>query len=149
MSEQLLLSNDITQVPLLAAWINSLGRELQLSDSCIFQLNLALEEAVVNVMNYAYPGEEGRPVLLTAKHLITDDAKERVVFTLIDEGIPFDPTQEATPDITLPAENRQIGGLGIFLVENLMENVVYQRKEERNVLVMTYLIERTMKVVNT
>lgn len=142
MTKQLILTNDIAQVPLLAAWVDGIGEELQLPPEAIFQLNLALEEAVVNVMNYAYPGEIGRPVTVTAKSAINKDGEERVIFTLIDEGVPFDPTKEDIPDITLSAEKRKIGGLGIFLVEQMMESVAYQRTDTRNVLTMIYHLRK-------
>lgn len=142
MIKEISLTNNVSQVPMLAAWVNAVGEELKLSSAAMFRLNLALEEAVVNVMNYAYPGEEGMPVFLRAESTLSEDGEERVVFTLTDEGVPFDPTKEAMPDVTLSAEERQIGGLGIFLVEQLMETVVYRRSEKRNVLTMTYLVNR-------
>lgn len=145
MINQISLINDVSQVPLLTAWIEAVGEELRLSPTAIFQLNLALEEAVVNVMNYAYPGETGRPVVIEVEKDDAGDGEEHVVFTLMDEGIPFDPTQKTMPDITLPAEDRQIGGLGIFLVEQLMEKVAYERQERKNILKMTYLIKKEIK----
>ena len=142
MQKTLSLINDISQVPLLAEWIEELGQELSLPMSAVFQLNLALEEAAVNVMNYAYPGDQGRPVTIVAE--ITDNElhEERIIFTLTDEGVPFDPTKATEPDITLPAEKRNIGGLGIFLVQQLMEQVTYKREEEKNILTMMYRINR-------
>lgn len=142
MIKEISLTNNVSQVPILAAWVDALGEELSLPPAAIFQLNLAIEEAVVNVMNYAYPGEDGKPVFLMAESSLAEDNRERVVFTLTDEGVPFDPTKETMPDITLSAEERQIGGLGIFLVEQLMEKVEYRRSEERNILTMTYLVNR-------
>lgn len=144
MVKEISLINNISQVPMLTAWVDAVGEELSLPSTAMFQLNLALEEAVVNVMNYAYPGEEGRPVFLRAESSMAEDGQERVIFTLTDEGVPFDPTKEAKPDITLSAEERQIGGLGIFLVEQLMETVEYRRSEKRNVLTMTYLVDRSI-----
>lgn len=144
MVKEISLTNNVSQVPMLAAWVDAVGEELGLPPAAMFQLNLALEEAVVNVMNYAYPGEEGKPVYLRAESSMSEDGRERVIFTLTDEGVPFNPTKVAMPDITLSAEERQIGGLGIFLVEQLMETVEYRRSEERNVLIMSYLVNRSM-----
>lgn len=141
MQKTLTLINDIAQVPMLAEWVEELGEELSLPMPAVFQLNLALEEAVVNVMNYAYPGEKGRPVTLIAEQKTDKGNGERIVFRLIDEGVPFDPTQQAAPDITLSAEERSIGGLGIFLVEQLMEEVTYQRDGTRNILSMVYNVQ--------
>lgn len=142
MQKTLSLINDISQVPLLAKWIEELGQELSLPMSAVFQLNLALEEAVVNVMNYAYPGEKGRPITIAAELINNKLQEERIIFILADKGVPFDPTKATEPDITLPAEQRNIGGLGIFLVQQLMEGVIYKREEEKNILTMVYRINR-------
>lgn len=137
------MTNDISQVPLLAEWVRELGMRLNLPVSAVFRLNLALEEAVVNVMKYAYPDKKECPITISAE-VVSDeaDSTERIVFVLTDEGVPFDPTQAKYPDITLPAEARRIGGLGIFLVEQLMECVQYERAGQKNVLTMIYFINR-------
>ena len=121
----------MAEVPVLAAWVEQLGEELGLDMPEVFQLNLALEEAVVNVMNYAYEGEG------LIKLSVTSDG-QKVVFILEDEGKEFDPTKVDDPDITLSAEEREIGGLGIFLVQQFMESVVYCRKDGKNILTMIY-----------
>ena len=134
MNETLTLHNDIGEVPKLGEWIEQKGEELSMPMSDIFQINLALEEAVVNVMNYAYPEQEGMPVRLNMQGDNT-----RLIFTLEDDGIPFNPTADAkSPDITLSAEERPIGGLGIFLVKKIMSNVRYERLDNHNILTMTY-----------
>lgn len=130
---KLTLHNDINEVPLLGEWVEQMGEEMQLDMPDIFQINLALEEAVVNVMNYAYPEETGREIWLEA-----EGDNKSIAFTLADEGIAFDPTQEEAPDITLAAEDRQIGGLGIFLVNQIMQSVVYERVDGKNILKMVW-----------
>lgn len=135
MKETLNLHNDISEVPQLAEWIETIGENLGLDMGAVFQLNLALEEAVVNVMSYAYPDKEGMPVSLTV-----EDKDNKLVFTLKDNGVPFDPTATDDPDITLPAEDRDIGGLGNFLVRQIMTTVNYERTEDTNILTMTYNI---------
>ena len=129
--EKLILHNDVAEVTLLAAWVEQLGEELGLDMPEVFQLNLALEEAVVNVMNYAYENEG-------LIKLSVSSNEQEVVFTLEDEGKEFDPTKVDDPDITLSAEERQIGGLGIFLVQQFMESVNYCRKDGKNILTMIY-----------
>lgn len=129
--EKLILHNDVAEVTLLAAWVEQLGEELGLDMPEVFQLNLALEEAVVNVMNYAYENEG-------LIKLSVSSNEQEVVFILEDEGKEFDPTKVDDPDITLSAEERQIGGLGIFLVQQFMESVNYCRKDGKNILTMIY-----------
>ncbi len=130
---QLLLKNDISQVPLLADFINQVCDKFALDSNLSFQLNLVLEEAVVNVIQYAYP--DG------GEHTFTLDADmeaDTVTFVLRDDGKPFNPlTQAPNVDISLSAEKRKIGGLGIFLVQQMMDEVDYQRTPKgENVLVM-------------
>ena len=129
--KKLTLHNDVAEVPLLAEWVEQLGEELGLEMPEVFQLNLALEEAVVNVMNYAY--EDSGLIDLTAKVVDSE-----IIFVLEDSGKAFDPTQVDDPDITLSAEDRDIGGLGIFLVQQLMSGVTYSREDGKNVLTMIY-----------
>lgn len=136
MKETLNLNNDISEVPLLAEWLESIGEQQNWPMSAVFQLNLALEEAVVNVMSYAYPGKTGMPVQLTVENI-----GDKLIFTLKDQGVPFDPTSTDDPDITLGVEDRAIGGLGNFLVRQMMSTVDYERRGETNVLTMTYILK--------
>lgn len=129
--KKLTLHNDVAEVPLLAEWVEQIGEELGLEMPEVFQLNLALEEAVVNVMNYAY--EDSGLIDLSAKVVDSE-----IVFVLEDSGKAFDPTKVDDPDITLSAEERNIGGLGIFLVQQLMSSVTYSREDGKNVLTMIY-----------
>ena len=94
-------------------------------------LNLALEEAVTNIILYAYPEGSGGQVDLNV--VIHGD---RLDFTLTDSGIPFDPTAANMPDITLDATDRPVGGLGIYLVRSIMDSVTYERVDGKNVLSM-------------
>lgn len=135
MKKELHLTNDVSQVVVLGEWIERLGEELALNPADVFQLNLALEEAVVNVMNYAYPGQTDMPIVLSVS---ADEGADGIVFRLTDNGVPFDPTRAEMPDVTLSAEERNIGGLGIFLVEQLMNRVAYEREGESNVLTMEW-----------
>ena len=137
MRKTLNLHNDVNEVPMLGEWMEVTGEQLGLSMATVFQLNLALEEAFVNVVDYAYPGKNGMPVQLNM-----DGKGETLIFTLIDEGEPFDPTTLEEPDTSLPAEERPIGGLGVFLVKQIMDEVRYERQGTRNILTMTYTIKQ-------
>ena len=138
MTRTIEFTNDVSQVTRLAEWIELLAEDWQLPASCTFQLNLALEEALVNVIDYAYPSQTDMPIRLKAEKL-TDENSVR--FVLEDDGIPFDPTKAEAPDITLSAEERQIGGLGIFIVNEMMAEVEYQRLDDKNILTMVYAIQ--------
>ena len=127
----LVMRNDIQQIPTLAEWIEGLGIPTELN----MPVNLALEEAVSNVMLYAYPDtNEGKVIVEFVR--TRDDRGENILFTITDNGIPFDPTQSKQVDVTLSAEERAIGGLGIHLVRQLMDTIVYHREEGKNVLTL-------------
>ena len=127
----LVMRNDIRQIPTLAEWVEELHVPSQLN----MPINLALEETVSNVMLYAYPGRNDGKVFV--EYTETEDAQgKRLIFTVSDSGIAFDPTQKAEPDISLPAEDREIGGLGIHLVRQLMDEIRYERTSNKNILTL-------------
>lgn len=123
----IVMRNDIQQIPTLAEWVDSLNIPASLN----MTINLALEEAVSNVMLYAYPQDNAGTVLIEAER--TDKGIE---FVISDSGIPFDPTGRKEADITLSAEEREIGGLGIHLVRQIMDSIEYERKDNMNVLTL-------------
>ena len=93
---------------------------------------VAIEEVFVNVAHYAYPEQEGDMTL----HLGFDEQNRTVTFRLADRGIPFDPLKKPDPDITLSAEEREIGGLGIFITKKTMDSLSYHYENGENVLTM-------------
>ena len=123
----IVMRNDIQQIPTLAEWVDWLNLPMELSMS----INLALEEAVVNVMEYAYPKDEHGQVMVEAWR-----SNGNICFAISDSGVAFDPTQQKEADTTLSAEERPIGGLGIFLVNQLMDSVTYERKDDKNILLL-------------
>ena len=131
MEKKLVLKNEISEINKLAVFIEELGEELNLTPDLVFNLNLVLEEAVSNVILYAYPKEEQQEIVLTAKM-----SDKNLIFVLTDAGKEFDPTQAPDADVTLSAEERQIGGLGIFLIRQIMNKVEYQRIDGKNVLTL-------------
>ena len=131
MEKKLILKNEISEISKLATFIDEVGEEMSLSPELIFNLNLVLEEAVSNVILYAYPKEEHQEIVLTAKM-----SDKSLIFVLTDSGKEFDPTQAPDADVTLSAEEREIGGLGIFLIRQIMNKVEYQRIEGKNVLTL-------------
>ena len=131
MEKSIILANDISEISKLNDFIEEIGNEFSLTPDVVFNLTLVLEEAVVNVINYAYPKEEHESIYLSAK--MHDGS---IVLVLTDTGKEFDPTQAPDADITLSADDRQIGGLGIFLIRQIMNEVKYERIEGKNVLTL-------------
>ena len=131
MEKRLVLKNEISEINKLAIFIEELGEELKLNPDLVFNCILLMEQAVSNVILYAYPEGETQEISLSVN--LTDN---NLVFLLTDSGKEFDPTQAPDADVTLSAEERQIGGLGIFLIRQIMNTVEYQRIDGKNVLTL-------------
>ena len=129
MEKSIILANDLSEISRLYEFIEGLGEDFSLSPDIVFNLNLVLEEAVVNVINYAYPKEEHESIYLSARM-----HEGSIILVLTDTGKEFDPTAAPEADVTLSADERQIGGLGIFLIRQIMNKVEYQRINGQNVL---------------
>ena len=131
MQRQLAISNDLSHLAEVSNLVASVGNELNFSKTDTNNLKLAIEEVVVNVINYAYPqGEQGEiKIEATA-------SAEALRFKITDNGVPFAPTDAPDVDTSLSAEERQIGGLGIFLVRQLMDTINYERVDGKNILTL-------------
>lgn len=131
MEKSIILANDIAEISKLNQFIEEIGEEFSLAPDLVFNLTLVMEEAVVNVINYAYPKEEHEKIYVSARlH------EGSIIMVIADNGKEFDPTLAPEADITLSAEERPIGGLGIFLIRNIMNEVKYERIEGRNILTL-------------
>ena len=131
MRKSIVLPNDIKEIPKLSAFVDEVCETVGINPAVTMQINLAIEEAVVNVMNYAYPPETQGDVTIEA---VSNDV--RIKFSIIDCGKPFDPTVQADVDTTLPANMRPIGGLGIHLIRQIMDSINYERVDNLNVLTL-------------
>jgi sigma-B regulation protein RsbU (phosphoserine phosphatase) len=130
-TRNLILPNDVQEVPKLAAFVDEICEAAGMDMATAMQMNLAIEEAVVNVMEYAYPAGTKGEVRIEAR--VHDTYVE---FTLSDDGMPFNPTEKGEVDTTLSAEERSIGGLGIMLVKHYMDSVIYKYVDSQNVLTL-------------
>jgi len=126
------LPNDVKETPRIAELVETVCETAGLDSTSTLQMNLAIEEAVVNVMNYAYP--MGTIGTVSIKASLSDQA---ITFVISDSGTPFDPTAKSEADTTLSAEERPIGGLGIHLVRQLMDSINYEYTDGYNVLTLT------------
>ncbi|MBQ0101241.1 MAG: ATP-binding protein [Firmicutes bacterium] len=95
------------------------------------QVTVAIEEIFVNIAHYAYEDKEG-----DAKITI-DLTDSKIAITFIDSGVPFNPLEKPDPDITLSADDRAIGGLGIYMVKKSMTDVDYKYENSQNILTIT------------
>ena len=105
----------------------------------LFQIDLAVEEIFVNISHYAYSPDQGT-VQIDCSVEKTADAPAKVTVSFTDSGKAFNPLAIPDPDITLSVEEREIGGLGIFLTKKYMDSVLYERKDNQNILTFTKII---------
>ena len=114
--------------------ISFIEQELEVADCpmrTVMQISVAAEEIFANIASYAYPEGGGNA-------LIGISANEHdAVIRFTDTGIPFNPHAKSDPDVTLPAEQRESGGLGIFMVKKTMDEILYQRDGQKNILTIT------------
>ena len=96
----------------------------------MMQVDIAVEELFVNIASYAYGKEEGLAVI----RLDIEKDPLTVKITFEDRGVPYNPLAKEDPDITLSAEERQIGGLGIYMVKKSMDDIIYEHKDGKNIL---------------
>ena len=129
------LKNRQEELSRLSDFLKGVCARLSLEQKLGLSLRLATEEAVVNAIRYAYPGGEEGLVSVYA-----DSDHRELRFTIVDAGVPFDPTAVVPSDTRLGAQERPIGGLGILLTRKIMDSVSYSRKEGKNVLTLTKII---------
>ena len=107
-------------------WLESLDCPMKAQ----MQIDLAIDELFTNIASYAYKSGEGSATI----QLDFDAADRRASIAFIDSGFPYNPLEKPDPDVTLSAEEREIGGLGIFLVKKTMDGMEYRREGQRNVV---------------
>lgn len=134
---RIVLRNNIEEIARMQGFIDELVAELCLTPEDAFNIHLALEEAVSNVIMYAFPEGEQHDITLAVRHV--DDT---LIFRVIDAGREFDPTLQPDTDVTLSLEQRPIGGLGIFLIRRIMQRVEYHRIDGNNILTMVKSIAK-------
>ena len=130
MRKEISIHNRVGELERVNQFVEDIGEELGLDMELLMNLNLVMEEMVSNIIFYAYPEGTDASIELVAE----SDGKE-LTFVLSDQGKEFDPTlKDADPDVN--PMDRDIGGMGIFIVKNIMNEVTYQRLEGKNLLTM-------------
>jgi len=113
----------------LVQFISDIARKLGFSGKRVKEIELATEEAIVNIINYAYPNHSG-----DIKVTCTQDSSKAFVIKIEDTGIAFDISSLKDPDISADISDREVGGLGVFLIRKLMDKVKCHRKNKKNIL---------------
>lgn len=131
-SDELRLEPALSEIPRLLDWAAGRCAAAGVAGEVAMKLALALEEAVANVINHGLPGSPPPHRLAVRLEINADNVAAEV----IDNGRPFDPTGIPDPDLTSPLEERQLGGLGIHLMRELMDGIAYCRAGDSNLLRM-------------
>jgi serine/threonine-protein kinase RsbW len=120
----------VEKVTEMVAYVSGRAEEHGFADLRLMQLELAVEEAVVNICSYAYEKPPGEVVVRTRS------IADTFVVELVDDGVPFDPLAKTDPDLPDNLDSRVVGGLGILLIRRVMDEVRYRRENGRNVLTL-------------
>jgi len=134
MTAELVLSikNDPAETERLTARVTEFGTRHALPDRIVSHVNLALDEAITNIVFYAYDDADDHEIgvrISLAQGMLTAE--------IVDDGRAFDPLQVAAPDLAAPLEERAIGGLGVHLMRHLVDDIRYRRDGGRNHLIFT------------
>jgi serine/threonine-protein kinase RsbW len=132
MRKEIKIKNQIGELERVNQFLEEIASELGLDMELQMNLNLVLEEMVSNVIFYAYP--EGKTAEI---ELVAESHGKELTFVLTDRGKEFDPTAKEDVDVTLSAEERPIGGLGIHLIRQIMTHISYERKDGKNILTLS------------
>ena len=114
-------------------FISCLAEQNGFSPSMVKEIELAAEEALINIFNYAYPGNAGEVEISYSK-----DSDSRLILEISDNGIPFDPLSLSEPNLTANVSDRKVGGLGVIFIRKMTDDVRYRRDGDANVLTLIF-----------
>ena len=128
--KEIIVPASVKHVDEITDFVNTELEELSCPMKAQMQIDVAIDEIFGNIARYAYDSESGEAII----RVDSEDDALSVSITFIDSGKPFDPLKRDDPDVTLPAEERDIGGLGIFVVKKTMDNIEYKYENGQNIL---------------
>ena len=131
--EKLSVKADVNSLGEVQDFVDRILEEHECSMKAQMQIDIAVEELFVNIAHYAYPSGDGDAIIEVDTESVTDCVK----ITFEDTGVPYDPLKHEDPDVTLSAEDRAIGGLGIFMVKQSMDDISYEYTDNKNRLTIT------------
>ena len=128
--KELTITATVENIGTVTDFVNEQLEALDCPMKAQMQIDIAIDELFGNIAHYAYHPEVGNA---TVRVEVTEEPLA-VIVTFIDRGVPYDPLNAAEPDITLSAEDRQLGGLGIYMVKKSMDEISYEYKDGKNIL---------------
>ncbi len=129
---ELVIQNDLREIETLTRFVEQFAEQHKLPPKLSFQINLALEELVTNIISYGY-SDAGPHKIRLVLHM----ADGRLTAEVEDDGCAFNPLEAPPPDLDVPLEDRPVGGLGIHLVKNMFDSMDYRRENDKNWLILT------------
>lgn len=126
------LDNKLSELDRLSELLNTIGEQWSLSSSVVLQINLVLDELFTNLVCYGLEEGSEEQITITLNYEI-----DRIKIILSDAGKAFDPTIPQDPDLDVPLDEKEVGGLGIFLVRQYTDNIDYRRENDRNIVTLT------------
>ena len=134
------LKNDLAELERLSGAIEQFGKRHGLSTTALFDLHLALDEILTNVVAHGYDDQNDHEIIVRLA-LWGDGKVQRIEVEVEDDGRPFNPLEAERPDVNASVDDRPIGGLGIYLVRRVMDDLEYRRQRGKNVLVMRKTVD--------
>ena len=128
--KELTIAATVENIEVVTDFVNQQLEELDCPMKAQMQIDIAIDELFSNIAHYSYTPEVGQA---TVRVEVVEDPLA-VTITFIDNGVPYDPLAKEDPDLTLSAEERQIGGLGIYMVKKSMDEITYEYKDGQNIL---------------
>ena len=128
--EEMTVQATIDQVEAVTVFVNRQLDALHCPVAVRIQIDIAIDELFSNIAKYAYPQEAGPA---TVRVDVTEEPR-CVIITFMDHGKPYDPLSAAAPDLTSAAKERRIGGLGVYMVKNTMDDIAYEYRDDMNIL---------------
>ena len=133
----IILKNNFTEIKTLTDGINYFAEKNHFDNETTLDISLVLDEIITNIISYGFDDDSEHKIIV---HLTVNN--KILSIKIEDDGIPFNPLEYPSPDTTKPLEEREVGGLGIFLVKKLMDSVEYERKENKNILTVNKSVIR-------
>jgi anti-sigma regulatory factor (Ser/Thr protein kinase) len=131
----IVLKNDLAELERVSALLEEFGRQQGVPSTTLFELHLALDELLTNVVSYGYDDSAVHEIVVRLA-AGPPRAARCIEVTVEDDARPFNPLEALAPDVEAPVAERPIGGLGIYLVRRVMDDLEYRREHGKNVLVM-------------
>jgi serine/threonine-protein kinase RsbW len=132
------LKSDLHELKNLCHHCEHFGQSIGLSKKFIFETNLALDELFTNIVSYSFTDQKEHYITISITR-----QEDMLTLRIEDDGLPFNPLNAIPPDLTCDLEDVQIGGLGIHIINRLMDSVSYRRSDNKNILILKKAIHRT------